>query len=145
MTTAVVLLDQAEEVGGALYFVPGSHRLGSLEHVDDPTLGALNVYSVRRDLLAKSLEDTRPMPVLGPPGTVALFHCNVIHGSGHNMSQRDRRQMYVVYNPVANKPRDVPNPRPDHTRSTNFAPLKMVGDDAILRAAAARRREPAPA
>jgi ectoine hydroxylase len=39
----------------------------------------------------------------------------------------------VVYNQVANRPLDVPDPRPDYVRSTNFAPLKL-GSDAILAA-----------
>jgi len=143
MTTALVMLDKPEEIAGALYFVPGSHRLGDLEHVSDPEVGALNVYSVRRDLLAHAMSQGKAVPVLGPPGTVAFFHCNLIHGSGHNMSAHDRKQMYVVYNTVANQPHDVPDPRPDHARSTNFAPLSLMGDDAIRRAAEARAAQAA--
>jgi ectoine hydroxylase len=32
---------------------------------------------------------------------------------------------------VANRPVDVPNPRPDYVRSTNFAPLKLGADDIL--------------
>jgi ectoine hydroxylase len=132
VTTALVMLDAAEEIGGALYFVPGSHRQGTLEHVEDHTVGALNQYSVRRDLLTATLEAHKPVPVIGPAGTVALFHSNIVHGSGHNMSARDRRQLYIVYNPIANKPRLVEKPRPDHVCSTNFEALHGMGDLAIL-------------
>jgi len=137
IVTALVMLDQAEEMGGALYFVPGSHRLGSLEHIEDEGVGALNKNSVRRDLLAQCMEARKPVPLVGPPGTVAIFHSNVVHGSGHNMSSRDRRQMYVVYNPVTNKPEAVTDPRPDQLCSLNQIPIDMVSDDAILAAAAA--------
>jgi ectoine hydroxylase len=37
----------------------------------------------------------------------------------------------VVYNQVANRPLDVPNPRPDYVRSANFAPLKVGSDDIL--------------
>ncbi|MGE0797566.1 MAG: phytanoyl-CoA dioxygenase family protein [Lautropia sp.] len=136
MTTALVMLDQAEEIGGALYFIPGSHQRGNLEHIEDRGVGALNQYSVRRDLLRSVLESRRPVPVIGPPGTVAFFHAQIVHGSGHNMSAGDRRQAYLVYNAVANKSLPVPNPRGDHVRSQNFAPLRSMDDAAILAAGA---------
>jgi ectoine hydroxylase len=139
MMTVLVMLDDADELGGALYFVPGSHKLGLIPHIEDKGIGALNQYSVPREPLRRALESTRPVPVVGRAGTVAFFHCNLIHGSGHNMSPRDRRQMYVVYTPTANRPQDVPAPRPDYVRSRNWAPIEMGRDDGIL--AAARRRE----
>lgn len=132
IVTALVMLDDAEEIGGALYLVPGSHRIGDIEHIEDAGIAALNQYSVSREPLKAVLEATKPVPVTGRAGTVALFHCNVIHGSGHNMSARDRRQLYIVYNPVDNKPQNVTNPRPDHLSSRNHVPLVAGSDDAIL-------------
>ena len=117
MVTYLVMLDDAEEIGGALYFVPGSHRLGTLPHVEDPAVGALNQYSVQRDVLLQALEASKPVPVTGAAGSVAVFHSNLIHGSGHNMSPRDRRQLYIVYNPVANRSRPVAAPRGDQPRA----------------------------
>ena len=135
IVTLLVMLDDAEEIGGALYLLPGSHRIGDIEHIEDAGIAALNQYSVSRAPLKAALEATKPVPVTGRAGTAALFHCNVVHGSGHNMSARDRRQLYVVYNPVANKPGNVANPRPDHLSSRNFAPLVVGSDGTILDAA----------
>ena len=140
MITYLVMLDDAEEMSGALYLVPGSHQLGTVPHVEDAAVGALNQYSLRRDVLLSALEARKPVPVTGAAGTVAVFHSNVIHGSGHNMSARDRRQLYVVYNPVANRQRPVANPRGDHVCSTNHAPLRVADDAGIL--AAARNTAP---
>src|SRR3712207_6180833 len=67
----------------------------------------------------------------GPPGTVVFFHCNILHASGHNLSRHDRWAVYYVYNRVANRPADVPNPRPDYVRSTNWAPLPLGSDDIL--------------
>ena len=52
-----------------------------------------------------------------------------VHASGHNLSAQDRWQVYVVYNPVTNRPEPVPNPRPDYVRSTNWTPLTFEGAD----------------
>jgi len=138
--TWLVLLDETEEISGALYMLPGSHRLGVQEHVDDPGLGALNSYAVHRDVIRRILREspTKPVPLIGPPGTAVFFHANVLHCSAHNLSGSDRRQVYVVYNTIKNKPRLLDRPRPDHVCSTNFAPLVMGSDTDVV--AAARRR-----
>ncbi|MSP04021.1 MAG: hypothetical protein EXR05_01970 [Acetobacteraceae bacterium] len=31
-----------------------------------------------------------PVPVTGKAGTAVLFHCNVLHASGHDLSADDR-------------------------------------------------------
>ena len=132
MITYLVMLDEAEEIGGALYLLPESHKLGTVPHIEDKAVGALNQYSLRRDVLVGALEARKPIAVCGAAGTVAVFHSNVIHGSGHNMSARDRRQLYVVYNPVANKQRPVPNPRGDFVASRNHAPIRLGEDSDVL-------------
>jgi ectoine hydroxylase len=77
------------------------------------------------------MRSPEPVPITGEPGTVVFFHPNLLHASGHNLSRHDRWAIYVVYNQVANRPVDVPNPRPDYVRSTNFAPLKLGADDIL--------------
>jgi len=139
--TWLVMLDEAEEINGCLYMVPGSHKGRVVEHVDDPGLGALNSYAVHRDVVKSILRRSpKPVPLIGPPGTCVLFHADILHASGHNLSANDRRQAYVVYNPVANKPHVLEKPRPDHVCSTNVAPISMGADDGVIRAAEARRR-----
>ena len=63
---------------------------------------------------------------------VAIFHCNLLHASGHNLSPDDRTQAYFCYNRVANRPLDVDKPRPDFVRSTNWVPMQTGSDAAIL-------------
>jgi len=111
LTTALLMLDEPTEIGGCLYFIPGSHRV-----VPKPTL---------LEIMQRSAE---PVPIVGKPGTVVFFHPNLLHASGHNLSRHDRWQVYIVYNTVANKPEAVPAPRPDYVRSTNVAPLQMGSD-----------------
>lgn len=136
MTTALIMLDEPTEANGCLYFIPGSHKEGNLDPQYDEST-AYKLWVVPKDRLISIMERSpEPVPITGQPGTVVFFHPNILHGSGHNLSRFDRWAIYVVYNPVVNRPNDVPNPRPDYVRSTNFAPL-VIGTDDILAASPA--------
>jgi len=137
ITTCLVLLDDADEMGGPLYIAPGSHKLGNLLAVEDPGVVAANRYSLPRDELIATLRARKPVSITGKRGLVAFFHSNLVHGSGQNISPNDRRQLYIVYNPVANRPDEGARIREEHLSSKNHAPIPMVEDDAILRTVSA--------
>lgn len=131
LTTALVMLDEPTEFNGCLYFIPGSHKEGDLEARFDDATG-YKFWVVPKERLLEIMERSpEPVPITGKPGTVVFFHPHILHASGHNLSSHNRWAIYLVYNPVVNRPDDVPNPRPDYVRSTNFAPL-VVGTDDIL-------------
>jgi ectoine hydroxylase len=133
LTTALIMLDEPTEFNGCLYFIPGSHREGSLEPQFDEATG-YKFWVVPKEQLLRIMERSRdPVPITGKAGTVVFFHPNILHASGHNLSRHDRWAVYVVYNPVVNRLTAVPNPRPDYVRSTNVARLD-VGPDDILAA-----------
>ncbi len=128
MLTAVVMLDDATEFSGCLYFVPQSHKLGTLERA--PKVGRFGPVPNERLL---DIFQTHPQAVAltGEAGTVAFFHSNIVHASGHNLSGNHRRHLYLVYNPVANRPLPVPNPRDDAECSQNYEVLLPQRDEAI--------------
>lgn len=68
-------------VNGALYVVPGSHKLGQLKHVD--TFSHLGLE-----------EDEWPwesaLPVIGNAGDSIFFNVKTVHGSKQNMSDKPR-------------------------------------------------------
>jgi ectoine hydroxylase len=132
LATMMVMLDEATQIGGCLYFLPGSHKLGRFDpYFDDST--AYKFWATPSERVIAALADhADPVPVVGKPGTAAIFHCNLLHSSGHNLSARDRWQIYLCYNHCANRPADVENPRPDYVRSTNWQPIQLVDDRAIL-------------
>jgi ectoine hydroxylase len=136
LATMVVLLDDATEFSGCLYLLPGSHREGrKAAYWDESTsykLWAVGPKAVR-DMIARCPD---PVPLTGKTGTAAVFHCNILHASGHNLSAADRWHAYFTYNTVANRPADVDNPRPDYVRSRNWTPMSVEPEDGILRAAA---------
>lgn len=68
-------------VNGALYVVPGSHRLGQLKHID--TFSHLGLE-----------EDEWPwesaLPISGSAGDSIFFNVKTVHGSKQNMSDKPR-------------------------------------------------------
>ncbi len=141
LTTALVMLDEPTEASGCLYFIAGSHKVGNLEPEMDDKTTSYKLWVVPKQRLLDIMEHSpEPVAITGKPGTAVFFHCNILHGSSHNLSRHDRWAIYFVYNRVANRPGQVANPRPDYVRSTNFAPL-VVGSDEIVE----RRQFPAAA
>lgn len=135
MATMMAMLDGATEIGGCLYFLPGSHTGGRIEpEWDDKTSSYGTWILPKQAVLERMAQCPAPVPITGPPGTAALFHCNLMHGSGHNLSPNPRWHTYVAFNTVANRAREVDAPRPEWVRGTNFHPLQEVSDDALLRA-----------
>ncbi len=134
MVTSLVMLDEATEMGGCLYFVPGSHKRGVLPAFLDETTTSYGQRTIEKEPLREFLRaNPNAIPIAGPPGTSVLFHCNIVHSSGHNLSPNDRWHMYVAYNPCKNRPNPIPEkPRAEWVVSTDYAPLRMLEDDSIL-------------
>ena len=131
LLTLMISLDTAAEVNGCLYFLPGSHRHGRLDPYLD-TSTAYKIWSVGPgDMKRLIAEHGEPVPILGKPGSAVIFDCNLLHASGHNLSAQDRWQAYFCFNTVANRPRDVENPRADWVRSRNWTPLALVPENEI--------------
>lgn len=135
MATFNVMLNDTSEMSGGLYMLPGSHRLGLLESVLDTSTG-YKLWSIPKQTMIDVLRSSPPaVPVIGKAGTAVLFHCNVLHASGHNLTAEDRWHIYISCNAVANRPAFGPSSRPDWVVSRNTAPLPVEDDGAIVRAA----------
>ncbi len=134
LTTLMVTLDPSTEVNGCLYFLPGSHRDGRHDAFFDQST-AYHLWAVPHDVLAQKIRQYGPpVAITGAPGDAVIFDCNLLHASGHNLSAENRWQAYFCYNTCANRPDDVENPRPSYARGTDWTPLQLVADDAILNA-----------
>ncbi len=80
---ALVHLDDADEVSGAIKFLAGSHKLGKLEHIMGPNISPHLPTDRFR------LEDATLIPAKA--GDVIVFHLWTVHGSAVNHSGRWRR------------------------------------------------------
>ena len=85
--------------------------------------------------MRKSLEEgNTPISITGKPGDAALFHCNLLHASGQNLSATNRWQVYFCFNRVSNHPNNVDKPRLDYIRSQNWSTMEPVEDGESLKA-----------
>ena len=135
MATFNVMLNDTSEFSGGLYIIPGSHKRGLLESVRDTSTG-YPIWALPKQTMIDVLRSSPPpVPVVGKAGTGVLFHCNVLHGSGHNLSAEDRWHIYISCNATANAPAFGPNTRPDWVVSRNTVPLPIEDDEGVLKAA----------
>jgi len=127
-----VLLTENTSWNGSLLVMPGSHRtyvscVGSTP--DDHFRRSLRAQEIGvpdGDSL-RALYAARGIEVMaGPPGSVLLFDCNLMHGSASNISPLARSNVFLVYNSVENAcqaPFAAPARRPRFVASREFAPL----------------------
>ncbi len=135
MATFNVMLNDTSEFSGGLYILPGTHKLGLQESVLDTSTG-YKLWSIPKQRMIEILRSSPPpIAVNGKAGTAVLFHCNVLHASGHNLSGEDRWHIYISCNAVANKPVLGPSPRPDWVVSRNWYALPIEDDSVDVRAA----------
>jgi len=135
MATFAVMLTDSVEMNGALYVLPGSHSRGRIEpYYDEST--SYKFWAIPKKQIVAALKDSPPpVPIVGPAGTAVLFHCNLMHASGHNLSAEDRWHIYISFNACANAPRFGPNSRPDWVVSRNTKSLPLEDDAGVLKAA----------
>ena len=122
LISVMVLLDQATINNGCLLVAAGTHKWGRVEHYADEVTTSYKQWCVDTGTLRDRLREEMIQPVTGKPGDVLFFHCNLLHGSGHNMSPLPRKTFIVTYNDLNNQPIPVDNPRPDWVVSRVFDP-----------------------
>jgi ectoine hydroxylase len=126
MVTVLLMLDQASEMGGCMYFVPGSHKEGDIAGTKDGETTSVALVALgKREMTELIGKHGEPVPVTGGPGTVALFHPWLVHGSGHNMSIHARWHLYFVYNAVSNTMTVPQDARPSFKASSRAVPLQV--------------------
>jgi ectoine hydroxylase len=124
MATFAVMMTDSTEMNGALYVVPGSHKRGRIEpYYDEST--SYKFWAVPKEEIVAVLKNSpAPVAITGEAGTCVLFHCNLLHASGHNLSAEDRWHIYISFNACANAPQFGPDTRPDWVVSRNTRPLE---------------------
>jgi len=122
LVSVMVALTEATKDNGCIQVIRGSHKLGRVEHgVAGQQVGA-NMERVeealkRMELVYCELE----------PGDTLFFHCNLLHRSEANLSDRPRWSLISAYNLVSNRAyKDEP--------ASHYTPLQAVPDDALLKA-----------
>jgi len=119
LTSVSIAVDGASKENGCLQVIPGSHLCGRIEHI--LTGDQAGADRERVDEILKRL----PLVYCEmEPGDAIFFHCNLLHRSDQNRSDKPRWSMICCYNAARNNPyKESHHPR--------YTPLKVVPDSAI--------------
>lgn len=98
--TAWVALSDATEAAGCMRMIPGSHRLGWLEHFDAP--GPNNMIRRGQGVAGYADDAGVAVPVLA--GQMSLHHTQLLHASFANRSADRRMGFGISYIPTRVRP-----------------------------------------
>jgi hypothetical protein len=121
LASCLVAVDRATRENGCLQVLVGSHKMGRVEHgkTGDQTGADMEVVTV-------ALERLERVYVEAEPGDALFFHCNLLHRSDQNRSDKPRWSLIACYNAARNNPYK-------ESRHPRYTPLARVSDDAIKR------------
>ena len=132
-----VFLDEVFPFNGALMLVPRSHKGGTLAAGHDLSTTSYPLWTLDNETVTRLVEEGGIVAPTGKPGSVLMFHGNLVHGSAPNITPYPRRIVYLTLNAVSNHIRKPT--RPEWIAHRDFTPIEAVADDALL--AYARRHK----
>jgi ectoine hydroxylase-related dioxygenase (phytanoyl-CoA dioxygenase family) len=85
--SAWIAMTPSHEANGCMRVIAGSHKLGSLNHinVDDP-----NLLNRRGECIDAAVDESQAVNVVLRAGEISLHHSNIVHGSNPNTSGEPR-------------------------------------------------------
>lgn len=105
--TAWVALSDCPEASGCVRVIPGSHRLGQFDHVDDP--GRWNMIKRGQGIPEQFADDDGVLMPLRA-GDLSLHHTDVVHSSSGNGTDHRRIGIGISYIPTSVRPVGEPTP-----------------------------------
>jgi ectoine hydroxylase len=125
-----VFLDEVMPINGPLMLVPKSHKAGVLPAGHDKQTTSYPLWTLDQETVTRLVEDGGIVAPTGKPGTVLMFHGNLVHGSSGNITPYPRKIVYLTLCAVSNHIRKPT--RPDWIAHRDFTPIEAVADDALL-------------
>jgi ectoine hydroxylase len=136
-----VFLDEVMAINGPLMFIPKSHKHGVLAAGHDKETTSYPLWTLDKETITRLCEEAAPpggvgiVAPTGKPGSVLMFHGNLVHASPPNLTPYPRKIVYLTLCAVSNHIR-TPT-RPDWIAHRDFTPIAPVPDDALLQYARA--------
>ena len=132
-----LFLAEANEFNGPLMFIPKSHRRGKLPAGHDVTTTSYPLWTIDNETITRLVDEGGIVAPKGPAGSALLFHCNIVHASGSNLTPWSRWIVYLSLNRCDNAIRRFK--RPTHIANRDFTPIDILPDDCLVRYARERR------
>ena len=135
-------LTENNDYNGPLMLIPGSHTEYITCELETPAENfkqslKKQEYGVPSDDMLKEIVDRLGIvSATSKPGSMILFDCNILHGSGSNISPYPRSNVFFVYNAISNRvgvPYCRQQPRPEYVatreRVTAVVPVTYGQED----------------
>jgi L-proline 4-hydroxylase len=135
-----VFMDEVLAINGPLMLIPRSHKHGVLAAGHDEETTSYPLWTLDQQTVTRLAHDGGIVAPIGKPGSVLMFHGNLVHGSAPNITPYPRRIVYLTLCAVSNYIRKPT--RPEWIAHRDFTPIEPVADSALLDYA--RRHRPLP-
>jgi ectoine hydroxylase len=135
-----VFLDEVMAINGPLMFIPKSHKQGTLAAGHDTATTSYPLWTLDKETVTRLVDAGGIVAPTGKPGSVLMFHGNLVHASPPNITPYPRKIVYLTLCAVSNHITRFK--RAEWIAHRDFTPIEPVADDA-LRAYAHRHRSAA--
>jgi ectoine hydroxylase len=138
-----IFLDEVLPINGPLMLIPRSHRHGTLAAGHDLATTSYPLWTLDNETVARLAAEAAPpggigiVAPTGKPGTVLMFHGNLVHASPPNITPYPRKIVYLTLCAVSNHITRFT--RPEWIAHRDFAAIVPVDDDALSAYARANR------
>jgi ectoine hydroxylase len=132
-----VFLDEVMPINGPLMLVPRSQTAGDLEASHDVQTTSYPLWTLDEETVTRLVREGGIVAPTGKPGSMLMFHGNLVHGSAGNITPYPRKIVYLTLNAVSNYIRKPT--RPEFIAHRDFTPIEPVDDDALIQLARAHR------
>jgi ectoine hydroxylase len=101
MATVSIAVDPSTRENGCLRVIDGSHKVGRIDHVFDAERDDTGADRERLEMIKSRCEEVF---IELDMGDFVIFHCNTLHGSDDNTSNKSRIALLGCYNIKHNDP-----------------------------------------
>jgi len=122
MLSVMIAVTEANKENGCLQVIKGTHKLGRIEHSFKGEQNCVEEARVQA-CIDRGMEHVY---VELKPGDTLFFHCNLLHGSDANRSDKARFSIISAYNKCSNVPYKEGEPE------SSFKPVTALPDSYIL-------------
>jgi len=125
-----VFLDEVMPINGPLMLIPKSHKHGTLAAGHDKSTTSYPLWTLDQATVTRLAAEGGIVAPTGKPGSVLMFHGNLVHASPPNITPYPRKIVYLTLCAVSNHITKFN--RPDWIAHRDFTPIAPVDDDALL-------------
>src|ERR671913_2087739 len=132
-----IFLDEVMPINGPLMIIPRSHKHGTLAAGHDTATTSYPLWTLDKETVTRLAAEAAPaeggpgiVAPTGKPGSVLMFHGNLVHASPPNITPYPRKIVYLTLCAVSNHITKFN--RPEFIAHRDFTPIEPVADDALV-------------